>query len=210
MPTMTSTLPETRANGGTAWTTYKMRYTPEQYLALERKAAVRSEYFHGEITTRAGASRLHNLITGNLYRVISTHLLDRPGEVYIGDMRVHVGPSSLYTYPDVVAVSGEPRFEDDEFDTLLNPTLIAEVLSDSTEADDRGRKFSAYRRLDSLREYVLVAQDRVQVELYARRGGQWVLSESTGLDDRLRLDSIGCELSLSEIYAKTPWERKPA
>jgi Uma2 family endonuclease len=186
------------------------RYTPEQYLARERKAAVRSEYFLGEITTMAGASRLHNLLSGNLYRVISTHLLNRPGEVYMSDMRAHVDPASLYTYPDVVAVSGEPRFEDNEFDTLLNPALIAEVLSDSTEADDRGRKFAAYRRLDSLREYVLVAQDRVQVELYARRGEQWVLSESTGLDDRLRLDSIDCDLPLREIYAKTPWERTPA
>lgn len=181
--------------------------TPEQYLALEREAAVRSEYREGCIATIAGASRLHNLIAGNLYREVSSRLRDRPGEAYISDMRVGVGPASLYTYPDVVVVAGEPRFEDAELDTLLNPTVIIEVLSPSTEADDRGNKFASYRRLASLREYVLVAQDRVRVERYARRGETWVLTEWSGLDAVLRLDSIDCEVPLREIYAKTPWTR---
>jgi Uma2 family endonuclease len=186
-----------------------VRYTPEQYLALERKATVRSEYLDGCISPMAGASRLHNLIAGNLYREVSARLRDRPGEAYVSDMRVRVGPAGLYTYPDVVAVGGEPQFEDAELDTLLNPTMIAEVLSPSTEADDRGDKFASYRRLASLREYVLIAQDRVRVERYVRRGEEWVLTELSGLDETLRLDSIDCDVSLREIYVKTPWAGVP-
>lgn len=183
--------------------TVGVRHTPEQYLALERKAATRSEYFEGSIIPMAGTSRLHSLIVTNLGVAIHSCLRDRPGEVYVADLRVHVGPASLYTYPDVVAVADEPVLEDEQFDTLLNPTLIAEVLSPSTEADDRGRKFESYRRLDSLRQYVLVAQDRVLVELYSRRGEEWVLSEFNGLEDILGLDSLSCEVPLREIYAKT-------
>jgi Uma2 family endonuclease len=187
--------------------TVETRYTPEQYLALERKATIRSEYREGRVSMMTGASRLHNLIAGNLYRVVGSHLRDRPGEAYISDMRVRVGPASLYTYPDVVVVAAEPRFEDAELDTLLNPTVIVEVLSPSTEANDRGNKFASYRRLDSLREYVLVAQDRARVELYAREGEAWVLTEQSGGEAVLRLASIDCEVPLREIYAKTPWTR---
>ena len=130
------------------------RYTPEEYLAMERKADVKSEYFNGFITAMSGASRKHNLVTANISAVIHGQLRDRPCEVYIGDMRVRVTPTGLFTYPDVVAVCGEPKFLDDEFDTLLNPTLIIEVLSPSTAEYDRQDKFEHYRSLDSLREYV--------------------------------------------------------
>lgn len=182
-----------------------VRYTPEQYLALERKAAVRSAYFDGCITPMAGASRLHNIIALNLASAISSHLRHRPGEVYMSDMRVLVGPTGLYTYPDIVVVGDEPRFADAELDTLLNPAVIAEVLSPSTEADDRGEKFAHYRRLVSLQEYVLVGQDRARVERFARRGAEWVLTEFDGSDAVLRLDAIDCDVPLREIYAKTPW-----
>ncbi len=155
----------------------KSRFTPEQYLALERKAAFKSEYFDGCIRAMAGASRAHNLIALNLGSEIRSQLRDRPCETYVSDMRVRTGPSGLYTYPDVVVVCGEPRFEDDELDTLLNPTVIVEVLSPSTEAADRGRKFASYRRLASLQEYVLVAQDRACVERYTRQGDEWLLTE---------------------------------
>jgi len=178
------------------------RYTPEQYLGLERKAEFKSEYHDGYITAMAGASREHNLITGNLVRELGLQFKNRPCEVYGSDMRVLVSPTGLYTYPDVVAVCEEPRFEDDEVDTLLNPTMIVEVQSASTESYDRGKKFGHYRRLDSLREYVLVAQDEVRVERYTRRGDDWVLTELNRLEDTLRLASIGCEVSLREIYAK--------
>ena len=183
----------------------KTRVTPEQYLALERKAAFKSEYLNGQIIAMAGASRPHNLVAGNLHAEIRAQLRDRPCESYVGDMRVYIPPTGLYTYPDVVAVCGEPQFQDGELDTLLNPTVIVEVLSPSTEAYDRGLKFAHYRRLASLREYVLVAQDRVLVERYTRRGDEWLLTEWSRPDDILRLASIDCDVALREIYAKVPF-----
>ncbi len=186
----------------------KTRYTPQQYLARERKAEVRSEYVDGDIRDMYRSNRWHNLIAGNLLAAISSRFLVRDGELYGSAMRVHVGRASLYTYADVVAVMGEPVFEDGEFDTLLNPTLIVEVLSESTEAYDRGDKFARYRRLESLRQYLLVAQDRVLVELFTKRGEDWVLTEYSSLDQVLRLESIGCEVAVREIYAKTPLGRR--
>jgi Uma2 family endonuclease len=180
----------------------KTIYTPQEYLAFERKSPIKHEYCDGSIFAMAGASREHNLITGNLSREIGTQLRDRPCEVYASDMRVLVGRTGLYTYPDVVAVCGEPRFEDSEVDTLLNPNVIVEVLSDSTEAYDRGKKFGHFRRLESLREYVLVAQDEVRVERYTRQGDEWILTELNSLEDTLRLESIGCTVAVREIYAK--------
>jgi Uma2 family endonuclease len=177
--------------------------TPQQYLALERKASERSEYIDGAIYPMAGASRNHSLIAGNMYRVISIYLLNRPGEVHVVDMRVRISSTGRYTYPDVVAVSDAPQFEDAELDTLLNPTVIVEVLSPSTEADDRGDKFARYRRIPSLCEYVLVNQDCVLVERFTRRGDEWVLSEFDSLDQILRLESLGCDVPLREVYAKT-------
>lgn len=178
----------------------KSRYTPEEYLALERKATIKSEYLDGQIYAMSGASRPHNLIAGNLHGEIRAQLKNRPCEVYTGDMRVCVSPTGMYTYPDVVAVCGDRRFLDGEVDTLLNPTLIIEVLSPSTEAYDRGGKFAHYRRLESLREYVLVAQDQVLVERYTRQGNEWLLTEFRQLDSILRLASIHCDVILSEVY----------
>jgi Uma2 family endonuclease len=177
--------------------------TPQQYLALERKASERSEYIDGAIYPMAGASRNHSLIAGNLHGVIRLYLLSRPGEVHMADMRVRISSTGRYAYPDVVAVSDAPQFEDAEFDTLINPTVIVEVLSPSTAADDRGDKFARYRKLPSLCEYVLVDQDRVLVERFTRRGADWVLSEFNSLDEILRLESLGCDVPLREVYAKT-------
>jgi Uma2 family endonuclease len=176
------------------------RFTPEQYLAMERKADFKSEYDGGFITAMAGASRKHNLISLNFASEIRSQLRSRPCEAYIGDMRLCVSPTRLYTYPDVMAVCGEGQYLDADVDTLLNPTMIAEVLSDSTESYDRGRKFGHYRQLASLQEYVLVAQDEVKVERFTRREDDWVLSIFTSLDDTLRLSSIDCEIALREIY----------
>ena len=178
------------------------RFTPEQYLALERKADFKSEYYNGYIVAMAGTSKEHNQVAGNVYRKIGNQFEDRPCTVYFSDMRLRVSPTGLYTYPDVVAVCGEAEFEDDKFDTLLNPTMIVEVLSPTTEAYDRGDKFAQFRRLTSLQEYVLIAQDKVRVERYTRQGDEWVLKEFQSLDESLRLDSIDCEVSLREIYAK--------
>jgi Uma2 family endonuclease len=187
-----------------SWATSKNipTFTPEQYLALERKAEFKSEFDNGIIEAMAGATREHNLIAGNVFRKIGNQFEDRPCEVYMGDMRVWVGPAKQYNYPDVVALCGTPRFQDGELDTLLNPALIVEVLSRSTESKDRGRKFAAYRRLESLREYVLIDPRHVLVERYTRQGENWVFTVLERLEDTLRLDSVGCEIPLKEVYAR--------
>ena len=149
-----------------------------------------------------GASHKHNVIMGNTFAELHTQLRDRTCIVYPSDMRVKVSPTGTYTYPDVVVVCDEPRFEDGHFDVLLNPTVLIEVLSPSTAAYDRGEKFASYQKLDSLYEYVLVSQDRVRVEHYLRQADAWDLTEYYSLADVFRLPSIGCELSLTAIYAK--------
>ncbi|HEX2201727.1 MAG TPA: Uma2 family endonuclease [Longimicrobium sp.] len=176
-------------------------YTPEEYLALERGADHRSEYIHGRIYAMAGASRRHNLIVLSLGSEIRAALRGRPCEVYANDMRVKVVATDFYTYPDVVAVCGTPEVEDRHGDTLLNPSLIIEVLSDSTERYDRGETFAHYRRLESLREYVLVSQDEVRVQRYVRDGERWVFSEIDDLGRVLPLESIDCTIPLREVYA---------
>ncbi len=176
--------------------------TPSQYLAIERKSDIKHQFFRGEMFAMAGASREHNLISLNLASILRNQLLDRPCEAYVADMRVLVEATGLYTYPDVVVACGEPRFEDREVDTLLNPTLIVEVLSPSTESYDRGRKFAQYRTLPSLREYVMVAQDSLMVEVFSRQGDQWLLSAHTDPESLVPLESLGCEVRLKEIYSK--------
>lgn len=174
--------------------------TPAEYLALERGSPEKSEYVNGRIYAMAGTSRVHSLIVTNLIRVLGTQLLGRPCEVHGSDLRVKVQQTGMYTYPDVVALCGEPRLEDAELDTLLNPSVIVEVLSPSTESYDRGEKFAHYRRLDSLQEYVLVAQVRRRIEHFRREGDHWVLTEISEADGELILSSLGCTLRLADIY----------
>jgi Uma2 family endonuclease len=186
------------------------RYTPQQYLAMERKADFKSEYDSGFITAMAGASTEHNTIAVNLSREISLQFKNRPCRVFVGDLRLCVSPTGLYTYPDLMAVCGDRQYLDAEVDTLLNPTMIIEVLSSTTESYDRGRKFRHYQQLASLKEYVLVAQDEVRVERFTRRGDDWILSVFTSLDDTLRLASIDCEVPLREIYDKVEFAGETA
>jgi Uma2 family endonuclease len=188
--------------GGMATVPITKRYTPEEYLALEREARYKSEYLNGFITAMSGASRYHNRIAGNFYRKISDQLEDRPCEAFIGDMRVRTSPTGLFTYPDVAVVCGEPRFLDEDVDTLLNPTLIVEVLSPSTQDYDRGDKFEQYKAIESLREYVVVAQDEVLVERFAKRGKRWIRTAHRDVESTLVLESIGCAVPLRQIYAR--------
>ncbi|MFN8496704.1 MAG: Uma2 family endonuclease [Anaerolineae bacterium] len=181
-------------------------YTPAEYLALERDAPTKSEYINGQIYGMSGASRRHNLIGGNVFREISNRLRGRGCETYIADMRLKVSVTGMYTYPDVIVVCGEPQFEDAHVDTLVNPTVIVEVLSPSTEACDRGEKFAHYRRLGSLMEYVLITQDKVRVEHYVRQGDDWLFSEVSELDGMLRLASIDCAVVLRDIYENVSFE----
>ena len=179
--------------------------TPEEYIALERKAipdaeTVRSEYIKGKIIPRSSSNLSHNLITGNIAGELHTRLKGTTCFVFANEMRVSIPAVNSYFYPDVGVVCEEPRFEDDVFDILLNPIVVVEVLSPSTEAYDRGEKFAHYRQLTSLQEYVLVAQDKVRVEHYRRQERQWVLTDFQRLDEILPLPSIQCELPLQEIY----------
>lgn len=181
----------------------KMYLTPEEYLAIERKAECKSEYFAGEMFAMAGASERHASIVANVMYLLVGHLKGRPCKAYASDMRVRVSPTGLYTYPDVVVVCGQPQFADEQRDTLINPTLIVEVLSESTKDYDRGEKFEHYRMLASLNEYVLIAQDKHHVEHFVRQSdNRWLLSETNWLEDSLYLPSIDCNLALTEIYDK--------
>ena len=181
----------------------KTRLSPEEYLALERKAAVRSEYLDGDMVAMSGGSREHNLIVANIVRELTLRLKGRPCEVYPSNMRVKVSATGLYTYPDVVVVCGEPQFEDANVDTLLNATVAIEVLSDSTESYDRGVKFAHYRKIESLVEYVLVDQHAYRIEQYVRQPeGPWLRTDVTGLIGKLVLPSIQCSIQTSEVYER--------
>ncbi len=183
----------------------------EAYLAFERASEEKHEYLNGEIFLMSGASRNHNRVMGSVYASIYAQLRERPCEAFPSDMRVRIS-TGLYTYPDISVVCDPPQFDESEYqDTLLNPTLIVEVLSPSTESYDRGRKFQHYRALESLREYVLIAQDSPHIERYLRQpSDEWLLADATGLDARIELSSIGCTLALADVYEKVSFEDSPA
>ncbi len=181
------------------------KWTVEEYLAFERASEEKHEYYAGEIFAMSGASRRHNLIVMNTGTTLNSQLAQRSFEVYPSDMRVKVN-AIKYTYPDVSVVCDEPRFADGEFDTLLNPIVIIEVLSDSTENYDRGKKFEHYRTLESLQEYVLIAQDEIHAEHYVRAAGKWILTEAKTIDAIVELSSVDCTLALADIYRKVTFE----
>jgi Uma2 family endonuclease len=175
--------------------------TPEQYLEAERRAETKSEYFAGRVYAMAGASLEHTQIITNLLVSLHAQLRGRNCSVLASDLRLRVPATGLYTYPDVIVVCGDPQLEDDHFDTLLNPTILIEVLSDSTERYDRGRKAEHYRTIASLHEYLLVRQDEAHIECYRRHGeAEWLLSEAWGLDQSIELTSIAGSLMLSDVY----------
>jgi Uma2 family endonuclease len=196
----------------------KPSYTPEEYLSIERDAEFKSEFMDGYIVAMVGASEPHNLIVTNSASELHSQLKGRDCRVYSSDMRVDLRERMMFAYPDVVVVCGAPQIADDRFhDNLRNPKLIIEVLSPSTERYDRGLKFFKYRRIESLEEYVLIAQDRPLVEQYVRQpNGDWLMTEISGLDGVVHLSSIECDLKLSEVYDKVQFaseakdDEKPA
>jgi Uma2 family endonuclease len=178
-------------------------YTPAEYLEQERKAEYKSEYHRGKIYAMSGASRTHDRICAQLHGLIDRHLSDGNCEWFTSDMRVLVEISGLYTYPDLSAVCGEPQFADDYFDTLLNPILLVEILSPSTEDHDRGRKADWYRKIPSLKELLLILQESYEVHIERRMpDGTWLLISAAGLDATVELQSIGYTLRLSELYKR--------
>ncbi len=182
--------------------------TPEEYLTIDRRAEIRSEYFDGRIVSMGGGSFAHSLIAINIGSSLREHLAPTMCIVVNSDMRVRVN-ADTYAYPDISVVCDEPNFSDDYRDVLLNPTVIVEVLSPSTEVYDRGEKFKRYRRIPSLQHYVLVAQDSAWVEVYSRQGDMWVYSDAEGLDASVYLAAIDCTMALSEVYAKVTFSESP-
>jgi Uma2 family endonuclease len=179
------------------------RVTPEEYLEREREAEFRHEYREGEIVAMSEASRWHGRIVNNLAGELRQRLRNRKCYVYSTDLRLAARTARLYTYPDVIVTCGEEQYIDDQFDTLLNPVVLFEVLSDSTKAYDRGKKFQSYRTVESLRDYVLVAQDKIHVEHWTRQPNhEWTKTEFRNRADAIKFSSIDVELPLSEIYLK--------
>jgi Uma2 family endonuclease len=177
--------------------------TPTEYLHWEREQETRHEYYQGEIFAMTGASRAHNLICLNIGAQLHAQTRDRPCEIYLSDMRVQVAATGLYTYPDIVALCEPPQFEDAAVDTLLNPALIVEILSESTEPYDRGIKFTHYRNLASLNHYLLVSQNECRVEHYLRQpDNRWLLSEYRDPSDRIPLADLDCHLTLDRMYER--------
>lgn len=186
-------------------------YTPEEYLAQERAAAYKSEYVDGEIFAMAGASEAHNSLVANILASLHPQVRRSGCKAYVSDMRVDLSKNGLYAYPDVIVVCGESRFSDQHKDNLLNPQIIIEVLSKSTEAKDRGFKFMRYRKLDSFVEYLLVSQEKPQVEHFVRQpDNRWLLTEITNLEEVVSFSSIPCELRMSDIYETIEFEPEPA
>ena len=176
--------------------------TPERYLSIERMATEKCQYYRGEMFAMAGASANHNLIVANLIRALGNALDRSPCRVFASDLRVAIDRADHYVYPDAVVVCGEAAYLDDKFDTLLNPTMVVEVLSESTERYDRGLKFAGYRALPSVQTVILVSQDRHAVELYTRQpNGQWLLHAYEPLaDTKVSIAHAAIEIPLANIY----------
>jgi Uma2 family endonuclease len=179
------------------------RVDEAEYLRLERQVEFKSEYFDGEMFAMAGGTRAHSLIAINLAAELRNRLKSTDCVTYNADLRIKVAATGLLTYPDISVVCGEQRFLDEEEDTLLNPGVLIEVLSDSTEAYDRGKKFEHYRQIPTCREYLLVSQKEPRIEQFVRQpNGEWTLKEAAGLDAEITLPSLGIVLRLAEVFAK--------
>lgn len=179
--------------------------TPEEYLAMERESDIKSEYLNGEIFAMAGASQEHNQISSNIVRILGNKLLEKPCSVYASDMKVKIETIKVnkYTYPDIVITCNDEKFEDEKRDILLNPLVIIEILSDSTEAYDRGMKFIHYQQIDSLVEYIIVSQKFCQVERFIRTNdNEWIYSEFHEMNNIIQINVANCEFPVKEIYRK--------
>lgn len=175
--------------------------TESEYLAFERESGIKHEYINGEIFAMTGATENHNLISVNILTTLKSQLSGKGCKVYPADMRVRVQETGEYFYPDASAVCEKAQFAEGVFDSLINPDLIIEVLSSSTERFDRGKKFQIYRKIASLREYILIAQDKPHIERYAlNHAGKWELTDVIGLDSSLKLISVECTLDMKEVY----------
>ncbi len=184
--------------------------SPEEYLNIERRATCRSEYVHGEMFAMAGATRQHNRISSNVVSEINQRIKSRDCNIYSSEFRVHVPSTGYFTYPDIVITCGNEEFTDDHNDVLVNPLVIMEILSDSTAAIDRGRKFEQYRELPSFVEYLLIEQRAPRIEQYLLHDSQeWLYRDIRGIDGQVRIEAIDCTLLLCDIYHKVEFLPRP-
>ena len=187
-------------------------YTVDEYFALEEQTPEKNEYFDGRIYAMAGSSLNHAQITVNVLFHLGLGFRGRSCRIFNSDVKVHVVETGLHTYPDVSALCGEPRFEDRRQAVLLNPTMLVEVLSPSTEGYDRGTKGTHYRTIPTLQEYVLIAQDEARIERFTRRGdpdAAWALTVVNGLDASVELPSVDCTLALRDVYEHVELPPRP-
>lgn len=177
--------------------------TEAEYLEKERKALTKREYYNGEVFAMAGASFNHNVITGALIGELYGFLKGKACKICPSDLRVHNKANGFYTYPDVTILCGSEEFLDDEFDTLLNPTVLIEVLSPTTESYDRGEKFKLYRSIPSLENYVLISSTEILAEVYTRReSDEWVLNLAKDKNDSIHISAIDYDLALKDVYVQ--------
>ncbi len=185
----------------------KKYYTPEEYLEVEINSQERHEYIDGEIVLMAGGMPNHNIIAGNFHTAINFALKRQPYRVFITDQRLWIPRRRIYTYPDVMVIQGELQLQEGRKDTVINPVMIAEVLSDSTEAYDRSGKFAAYRTIPTFQEYILIDQFNLHVEQYYKtEPRKWIFSEYDGEAAMLTLSSVPLEISLADLYDKVDFE----
>lgn len=185
-------------------------YTPEEYLELEVNSAERHEYIDGAICPVTGGTPNHNIITGNLFAALNFALKRQPYRVFVTDQRLWIPRKRIYTYPDIMVVQGDLQYQEGRRDTLTNPLVIAEVLSDSTKAYDKDEKFRAYRTIPSFQEYVLIDQVSLHVEQYYKtQPRQWIFSELDGEEAVLSLNTLPFEITLADLYDKVEFEATP-
>ena len=182
----------------------KRKYTIEEYLEMENAATEKHEYYQGEIFAMSGAKHQHNLVVGNIYNTLKNKLKGMPCKPLTSDSRIHIERNTLFTYPDVSVVCGEPQFLNNDEWNLLNPSVIIEVLSPSTKTYDRGDKFNLYRDIPSLKEYILVDPETISIEaFYINARGLWELREYKNMDEELQVKSANVSIELKEIYEDT-------
>ena len=178
------------------------KYSVEEYQKMERRSATKNEFFDGKILANSGSNRANNLIATNITIAIGSRLQGQKCEIYVNDMRVKLSPKHI-CYPDVVIVNGVPSFTDNGFDTLVNPTVAFEIFSRNTSFQDKTEKLECYLALDSIREYLLIKEDEMRVEHYAKQNPkQWIYRIYDSREDIISVDSVNCKVSLAEIYAQ--------
>jgi Uma2 family endonuclease len=186
-------------------------YTPEEYLALEEAAEFRSEYIDGEIIPMTGGTTNHNGLAGNFYAALNFAFRQQDYEVFMGDVRLWIPKTQIYTYPDVMIIAGAPEYQENRKDTIVNPVVIVEVLSKSTQSYDRGETFSAYRTIPTFQEYVLLDQTQMRIEQFYKTGKkQGLLREYDEEDEAIALASVPFEINLEDIYSKVQFEAPEA